>query len=394
MPHPLAVEHLPDIDPREHALESRSWGEEFALHLVRYEDRYYAWTVRPVDGGDDAYEMPSEEAARRFLDAEFAFRLTGTDWGERVASVSVGDEATGRMLFSADVLDGAEDGIWLATSEERGEENYYTLTGFSDLGQAVAAFAARAEDAADTIERLDIGWPQVAAMYLRYRAAFARGGAARAALGDTIRRSRTHIRAEHAVSRVAATVGISREFLYHVLAGDEWTWGGVLPAAKHAPSPRPPGPPDPAALRPPAAPLTWSAWARFAMEAEDEPEAMAIAEAVLEQMKVAATIGPGTGPFPDGLWTVTADVDLSGVEVNPDDAMTRACYMIRQLGELTWTSREHGREATLSWPPDIWSRRPGADDVLGHPAIRAAVFWVCAGEGERASGRPGGERED
>jgi DNA-binding phage protein len=378
MPHPLAVEHLPDIDPREHALESRSWGEEFTFHLVRYEGRYYAWTVRPFDDGDHAYEMPSQEAARRFLDAEFAFLLTCTEWGERVASVSVGDEATGRMLFSADVLDGAEDGIWLATSEERGEESYYTLAGFGDLGQAVAAFAARAEQAADTIERLDIGWPQVAAMYLRYRAAFARGGAARAALGDTIRASRRHIRAEHAVSRVAATAGISREFLYHVLAGEEWTWGTVLPARTDSPAPRPPARLDPATLEPSAGPPAWSAWARFAIEADGEQEARTIANGVLEQMKVAAAIGARTGPFPAGLWTVTADVDLSGVHVEPDDAMTRVHYMIRHLGEVTWTSREHGRQATMSWPPDIWARRPGADDVLGHPAIRAAVFWVSA----------------
>jgi hypothetical protein len=379
MPHPLALEHLPDIDPREHAVESRSWGEEFTFHLVRHDGRYYAWTVRPFGDGDHAYEMPSEQAARSFLDAEFAFMLTGTSWGERVASVSVGDEATGRMLFSADVLDGAEDGIWLATSEERGEESHYALAGFTDLGEAVEAFAGRAEQAADTIERLDIGWPQVAAMYLRYRAAFARGGAARARLGDTIRRSRSHIRAEHAVSRVAGTVGISRDFLYHVLAGEEWTWGAVLPAGKDAPPPRPPARLDPATLEPPAGPPAWSAWARFAIEADDEREARTIADGVLEQMKVVAAVGPGTGPLPGGLWTVTADVDLSGVQVEPDDAMTRVHYMIRHLGEVTWTSRERGHQATMSWPPDVWSRRPGADDVLGHPAIRAAVFWVSAG---------------
>ncbi len=380
MPHPLAMEHLPDIDPREHAVESRSWGEEFTFHLVRYEGRYYAWTARPFAGGDHAYEMPSEEAARRFLDAEFAFLLIGTHWGERVASVSVGDEATGRMLFSADVLDGGEDGIWLATSEERGEESYYVLAGFGDLGQAVEAFAVRAEQAADVIERLDIGWPQVAAMYLRYRAAFARAGAARAALGDTIRRSRSRIRAEHAVARVAGTVAVSRDDLYHVLAGDDWAWKDLMPARTDAPPPRPPARLDPATLEPQAGPAAWSAWARFAIDAEDELEARAIADAVLDQMKVDAAIGPRTGPFPEGLWTVTAEVDLSEVQVEPDDAMTRVHYMIRHLGEVTWTSREHGRQATMSWPPDIWARRPGADDVLGHPAIRAAVFWVSAGD--------------
>ena len=163
MTHPAAVQHLPDIDPREHALESRSWGEEFTFHLVRYDGRYYAWTVRPFDDGDHAYEMPSMQAARQLLDSEFAFLLTITDWGERVASAHAGDGATGQVLFSADLLDGAEDGIWLATSEADGEDSSYALAGFDDLGAAVEAFAARTEQAADTIERLDIGWPRVAA---------------------------------------------------------------------------------------------------------------------------------------------------------------------------------------------------------------------------------------
>jgi hypothetical protein len=382
MTHPAPVQRLPDIDPAEHALESRSWGEEFTFHLVSYDGRYYAWTVRPWDDGDHAYEMPSRQDARQFLDSEFAFLLTVTDWGERVASAHVGDGATGQILFSADVLDGAEDGIWLATSEADGEESTYALAGFDDLGAAVAAFAARSEQAADAIERLDIGWPRVAAGYLRYRAALARAGAARAVLGDTIRRSRSRIRAERAVSRVAGTVDVSREFLYHILAGDDWTWKGLMPARKDVRPPRPPARLDPATLERPAAPAAWSARARFAIEAEDEPGARAIADAVLDLMRVDATIGTRAGSLPEGLWTVIADIDLSQVQVEPDDAMTRVHYMIRHLGEVTWTSRERGRQATMSWPPDIWSRRPGADDVLGHPAVRAADFWVSAdGEG-------------
>src|SRR5215471_17078458 len=134
MAHPLGVEHLPDIDPRDHAVESRSWGDEFTFHLVHHDGRYYAWTVRPWDDGDQAYEMPSQDAARSFLDSEFAFLLSITDWGERVASVNAGDGASGQILFSADVLDGAEDGIWLAISEARGKENVWSLAGFDDLG--------------------------------------------------------------------------------------------------------------------------------------------------------------------------------------------------------------------------------------------------------------------
>ena len=382
MAHPAPVPHLPDIDPAEHALESRSWGEEFTFHLVRHDGRYYAWTVRPWDDGDHAYEMPSQQGARQFLDSEFAFLLTVTDWGERVASAHVGDGATGQILFSADVLDGAEDGIWLATSEADGEDSRYALAGFDDLGAAVGAFATRTEQAADTIERLDIGWPRVAAGYLRYRAALARAGAARAVLGDTIRRSRSRIRAERAVSRVAGTVDVSREFLYHILAGDDWTWKGLMPARKDVLPPRPPARLDPATLEPPAARPSWSAGVMFAIDAGSEQEARAIAGAVLDQMGGTATIlGDRTGPVPEGLWTVTADVDLGNVTVEPDNAENRLSYMTLNLEGVTWVSKTTGdNRAVRQWPPDVWARQAGADDVLVHPAIRAVRIWASADE--------------
>jgi len=376
MVYPAPVQPLPGIDPADHAVESRSWGEEFTFHLVSYDGRYYAWTVRPWDDGDHAYEMASEQDARQFLDSEFAFLLTVTGWGERVASAHVGDAATGQILFSADVLDGAEDGIWLATSAADGEDSRYTLSGFGDLGAAVEAFATRTEQAADTMERLDIGWPRVAAGYLRYRAALARSGAARAVLGDTIRRSRSRIRAERAVSRVAGTVDVSREFMYHVLAGDDWTWRGLMPARKDVLPPRPPACLDPATLEPPQAGPTWSAGVMLAIDSGSEQEARAIAGTVLDQMDVAATIRDDrTGPVPEGLWTVTADADLSEVTVEPDTAENRLSYIGRNLEGVTWVSRPAGDStAAHHWPPDVWGRQP--DDMLGHPAIRAARIWV------------------
>ena len=380
MTHPAPVQRLPDIDPAEHALESRSWGEEFTFHLVSYGGRYYAWTVRPWDDGDHAYEMASQQDARQFLDSEFAFLLTATDWGERVASAHVGDGATGQILFSADVLDGAEDGIWLATSEADGEDSRYALAGFGDLGAAVEAFAARTEQAAGTIERLDIGWPRVAAGYLRYRAALARAGAARAVLGDTIRRSRSRIRAERAVSRVAGTVDVSREFLYHVLAGDDWTWKGLMPARKDVLPPRPPARLDPATLERPRGRPAWSAGVMLAIDAGSEEEARAIAGTVLNQMGVTATIvGDRTGPVPEGLWTVTADVDLGNVTVEPDNAENRLSYMTRDLEGVTWVSKATvDSRAVRQWPPDVWGRQAGADDVMVHPAIRAVRIWASA----------------
>jgi hypothetical protein len=118
----------------------------------------------------------------------------------------------------------------------------------------------------------------------------------------------------------------------------------------------------------------------FAIDAGSEQEARAIASTVLDQMDVAATIRDDrTGPVPEGLWTVTADVDLSGVAVEPDTAENRLYYMGRNLEGVTWVSRPAGDSRTVHhWPPDVWGRQP--DDALGHPAIRAARIWVSAGE--------------
>ena len=39
---PEMMHDPPEIDPREHAIESRHWGA-CSCHLVRHEGRYYAW---------------------------------------------------------------------------------------------------------------------------------------------------------------------------------------------------------------------------------------------------------------------------------------------------------------------------------------------------------------
>jgi len=56
----------------------------------------------------------------------------------------------------------------------------------------------------------------------------------RATVGDAVRRSERELRAARSISPLAGAIGISREFLYRVLAGDEWTW-------PRGPRTRPPG---------------------------------------------------------------------------------------------------------------------------------------------------------
>jgi hypothetical protein len=47
---------------------------------------------------------------------------------------------------------------------------------------------------------------------------------ARGKLGDAVRRNEERIRAERSIAPAAHAIGVSREFLYRVLAGDEWSW--------------------------------------------------------------------------------------------------------------------------------------------------------------------------
>jgi hypothetical protein len=94
---------------------------------------------------------------------------------------------------------------------------------------------AWAERAADRVEReRGSAVPDVVAGVLRYRAAEARVTAARATVGGAVRSSEQELRAARSISPLAGAIGISREFLYRVLAGDEWTW-------PRGPRTRPPG---------------------------------------------------------------------------------------------------------------------------------------------------------
>ncbi len=239
---PDAIGGPPDIDPYAYAIESRHWGAS-SCHLVRHEGRYYAWLAGP-DGNRLVHPMTGEAAARGFLDDWQATNLLHTRWDEMVVHIFLLDPGQGpqnantpgrggaRIIYHSAVIDVEGDGIWVASYEdtangrEGGNHRGVCMAArFTDLGPAVHAFAARAEQAADRIERDRVSTvPDVVAGVLRYRAAEARVTAARASVGDAVRRSEQELRAAWSISPLASAIGISREFLYRVLAGDEWTW--------------------------------------------------------------------------------------------------------------------------------------------------------------------------
>jgi hypothetical protein len=363
---PSALENPPPIDPRDHAIESRSWDDgQVRFHLVRHDGRYYAWIAWP--GHHLVYPMPSVASARRFLASEQAFWvLTVPPW-ECVAHVLVLDPSgSSHIIYRAAVVDGDDEGIWLATGDGTGAEESRALAGFADLAAAVEAFAADLTAAAGKIERDGVtDYPAVIGAALRYRAALARTDAARATLGGVLRGHQARLRADRAVTAVACAVGVSREFLHRVLVASEWAWPAP---ARLTPSTRP------ATDAPPGTPgAAWEVTAAFTVDTADDREARDIVTGVLRQMAVPGQI-TSTTSAPGRARAVTARFDLSGLqEIVPGDATTCLTHMIRNLPGMIWRSGWRRSAHREVWK---WRRadRTGDEDQLAEvlAAVRAA----------------------
>jgi hypothetical protein len=225
---PIPLARPPAIDPREHALHSRHWGV-LACYLVHYEGRYSAW-ITGADPGDrsQAYGMPSEPAGRAFVDAWQAMNLLHAAWGdERIASIFLLSKRTRNgILYNAAVVNVEDSGIWLACFDDTANDGgTCTLGQFGDLGEALEQFAALAERAADRLDSTQsIDTPDLFAGVLRYRAATTRADAARAALGDAIRRHQPRADGGGGLRPLWHEAGLPPESLGRVLAGQDWTW--------------------------------------------------------------------------------------------------------------------------------------------------------------------------
>lgn len=124
---------------------------------------------------------------------------------------------------------------------------------------------------------------------------------------------------------------------------------------------------------------------RLAIDAEDEPQARAIATEVFQTMDVAVagdpevTRSPSRQPF----WNIVTDLDLSAAgNVSPDDALTRFRYVIRNLPGVDFISpaADDGPAMMYQWLPDEWSTSMNHEEVV-HPAVRAVGILVRANAG-------------
>ena len=224
-PAPLA--RPPAIDPREYAVHSRQWGTE-ACYLVHYEGRYSTWfTGADPHDLSEAYGMPSEPAGRAFVDAWQAANLLHISWGERIATIFLlSPDTRNGILYQAAVVNVEDSGIWLASFDDTANDGgTHALGQFGDPGEALEEFAALAEQAADRLDsRQAIGQPDLFASVLRYRAATVRADAARAAVGDAIRRHQPRADGHDRLGPLWHEAGLPRESLGRVLAGEDWAW--------------------------------------------------------------------------------------------------------------------------------------------------------------------------
>ena len=222
-PAPLA--RPPAIDPREHAVHSRHWGV-LACYLVRYEGRYSAWIIG-ADPGDrsQVYAMPGELAGRAFTDGWQVMNLLHTPWDERIVTLFLlSPDTRNGILYEAAVVNVEDSGIWLACFDDTANDGgTRTLGHFGDLGEALGQFAALADRAAGRLgSGQAVGKADLFAGVLRYRAAAVRADAARAALGDVIRRHQPRADGGDGLHPLWHEAGLSRESLGRVLAGQDW----------------------------------------------------------------------------------------------------------------------------------------------------------------------------
>jgi hypothetical protein len=130
----------------------------------------------------------------------------------------------------------------------------------------------------------------------------------------------------------------------------------------------------------------WRLFVRFAIEAASEDEARAVLIQVLTRLdeklplRGEPVIHPRHRRIPDDIWIADLTPDLARLEhIDPDDAKTR-CRWVQghfPVGVYWSLPQNTEREAKAEWPPDIWQRQPGRDDVLLHPALRAVMIF-CA----------------
>jgi hypothetical protein len=124
---------------------------------------------------------------------------------------------------------------------------------------------------------------------------------------------------------------------------------------------------------------------RLAIDADDGPQARAIATEVIQAMDVAAVAGDlevtrsaSRQPF----WNIITDLDMSAITSAEADALTRFRWVIRNLPGAGFISPtdDDGPSMMYQWLSDEWQTSMNYEEVV-HPAVRAAGIWITVNAG-------------
>ena len=147
-------------------------------------------------------------------------------------------------------------------------------------------------------------------------------------------------------------------------------------------------PPGPATgtMTPAEREARWTLFVRFAIEVASEDAARAVLSQALAglnrelPLRGEPVIRPRHRRIPDDIQVAEVEPDLTHLQViEPDDAKTRCSLALTYFPAPVWAiPLKTEREARYEWPPDIWQRQPGRDDVLLHPAVRAVMIFCKA----------------
>jgi hypothetical protein len=119
----------------------------------------------------------------------------------------------------------------------------------------------------------------------------------------------------------------------------------------------------------------WVVTALFTIEAADVRTARAVMASVMTIMDVPLSGGLKITRLTTAAWAALVRVDISKVSTfEPDNAITRLRYLIRNFDDVTWKiSEADERRGSFEWAAAL-DGPPRRLEVLAHPAVRAAVI--------------------
>lgn len=121
----------------------------------------------------------------------------------------------------------------------------------------------------------------------------------------------------------------------------------------------------------------WRAEVFIGILAGTEPEALAVATRSFDAVDIPLKRGITVSRHGVARWIACAEVDISELAMDPDNAETRLSYISGHFPDsIIWTSRISYSRGRLDWPPSFWDVHSAEDEFLLESSIRAVAISV------------------